>query len=394
MSQTMKGMQDTRSHRLVTARVGTVHRVRSIANKELLHIVRDGRTFFMVFIAPAFTLVMLSYLFSWDIERFALGVFDGDRSSLSRQYVAALTEDGTITLQEDVASKDRADELLATDRVQGILVVPPGLMEQVNEGQAGEIQIILDGTNPGLAAQMLAHIRGRTERFAAALSALPDEALAQLAPIETRTRVWYNPNLKVLDSMVPGLIAVVMCMPAFSIATSLAREKELGTMEGLYATPVGGADLLIGKLIAYLSCGLASVVPVVLVATLWFGVPFRGSFVLFLLLTADFLLGVMCLSLLLANFMSSQQAAMVLMFLVLFIPSMFLSGLIDPVDRTSIGAQLQANFLPTTHYIAICRGVFLKGVGMTALWRPALMLATMGTAYLALTIKLFKKKLR
>ena len=390
----MKGKKNTRSDRWVTAGGGTLHRVRSIANKELLHIVRDGRTFFMVFIAPAFTLVMLSYLFSWDIERFALGVFDGDRSSLSRQYVAALTEDGTITLQEDVASKDRADELLATDHVQGVLVVPPGLIEQVNEGQAGEIQIILDGTNPGLAAQMLAHIRGRTERFAAALSALPEEALAQLAPIDTRTRVWYNPNLKVLDSMVPGLIAVVMCMPAFSIATSLTREKELGTMEGLYATPVGGGDLLIGKLTAYLSCGLASVVPVVMVATLWFGVPFRGSFVLFLLLTADFLLGMMCLSLFLANFLSSQQAAMVLMFLVLFIPSMFLSGLIDPVDRTSIGAQLQANFLPTTHYIAICRGIFLKGVGIRALWRPALMLATTGMAYLVLTIKLFKKKLR
>jgi len=390
----MKGKKNTRSDRWVTAGGGTLHRVRSIATKELLHIVRDGRTFFMVFIAPAFTLVMLSYLFSWDIERFALGVFDGDRSSLSRQYVAALTEDGTITLQEDVASNDRVDELLATDRVQGVLVVPPGLMDQVSEGQAGEIQIILDGTNPGLAAQMLAHIRGRTERFAAALSALPEEALARLAPIDIRTRVWYNPNLKVLDSMVPGLIAVVMCMPAFSIATSLAREKELGSMEGLYATPVGGGDLLIGKLIAYLLCGLASVVPVVVVATLWFGVPLRGSFVLFLLLTADFLLGVLCLSLFLANFLSSQQAAMVVMFLVLFIPSMFLSGLIDPVDRTSIGAQLQANFLPTTHYIAICRGVFLKGVGIRALWRPALMLATMGTAYLALTIKLFKKKMR
>ena len=347
----------------------------------------------MVFIAPAFTLLMLSYLFSWDVERFSLGVLDADKSSLSRQYVASLTEDGTISVQEGVSSSDRMDELLATDRVQGVLVLPPGLMEQVSEGQDGEIQIILDGTNPGTAAQMLAHIRGRTERFAARLSALPDEALAHLAPIETRTRVWYNPNLRALDSMVPGLIAVVMCMPAFSIATSLAREKELGTMEGLYATPVGGGDLLAGKVMAYLLCGLASVVPVVMVATLWFGVPMRGSFVLFLLLTADFLLGVLCLSLFLANFLSSQQAAMVVMFLVLFIPSMFLSGLIDPVDRTSLGAQVQASLLPTTHYIVICRGVFLKGVGLRALSGPALALAAMGTVYLALTVKLFKKNL-
>jgi ABC-2 type transport system permease protein len=129
-----------------------------------------------------------------------------------------------------------------------------------------------------------------------------------------------------------------------------------------------------------------------LVATLWFGVPFRGSILLFLLLTADFLLGALCLSLFLANFLSSQQAAMVVLFLVLFIPSMFLSGLIDPVDRTSLTAQLQANFLPTTHYITISRGVFLKGVGLRALWPPAVILAAMGMGYLLLTVRLFKKR--
>jgi len=370
-----------------------LRRIRSIAAKEMLHILRDGRTFFMVFIAPAFTLVMLSYLFSWDVERFTLGVFDRDRSSLSRSYIAALTEDGTIVLEEDIASKDRVDELLTTDRVKAVLVVPPGLMERVAKGETGQIQIILDGTTPGTASQLLAQIGGRTTRFAASMSSLPEETLAQLVPIDTRTRVWYNPNLSALHSMVPGLIAVVMCMPAFAIATSLTREKELGTMEGLYATPVGGTDLLIGKLAAYLSCGVVAAVPVVLVATMWFGVPLRGNSALFLLLTADFMLGVLGLSLFLANFLSRQQAAMVVMFLVLFVPSMFLSGLIDPVDRTSFGAQLQANFLPTTHYITISRGIFLKGVGLTALWTPTLALATMGVAYLLITIKLFKKRL-
>ena len=115
-----------------------LHRVRSITNKELLHIVRDGRTFFMVFIAPAFTLVMLSYLFSWDVEHFTLGVLDQDRSSLSRQYIAALTEDGTITLREDISNRERVDDLLSAGLVQGVVVLPPGLMEQVGSGQPGK----------------------------------------------------------------------------------------------------------------------------------------------------------------------------------------------------------------------------------------------------------------
>jgi ABC-2 type transport system permease protein len=347
----------------------------------------------MVFISPAFTLVMLSYLFTWDVQHFSLGIFDQDRSSLSRQYVAALTEDGTITFDEEVNSSDRVDELLVTGRVQGVLVLPPGLMERVNGGETGEIQAILDGTKPGTVSQMLGYLQGRTERFGATLSPLPEDAWALYSPLDIRTRVWYNANLSALHSMVPGLIAVVMCMPAFSIATSLAREKELGTMEGLYATPVGGTDLLLGKLAAYLGCGVVSVLPALVVATLWFGVPFRGNILLFLLVTADFLLAVMCLSLLLASFLSSQQAAMVVMFLVLFVPSMFLSGLIDPVDRTSFSARLQANFLPPTHYVTMARGIFLKGVGLGALWPQALILGVMGVGYLLVTIKLFRKKL-
>jgi len=376
----------------VTAMTETLHRAWSIGRKEMLHILRDGRTFFMVFISPAFTLMMLSYLFTWDVEHFTLGIFDRDRSSLSRQYISALTEDGTISLSEDISSSDRMDELLLTGRVQGVVVVPPGLMERLSAGETGEIQVILDGTNPSTVSQMLGQLRGRTEGFAAGPASVSEEVQAQLMPIETRRRVWYNANLRALHSMVPGLIAVVMCMPAFSIATSLTREKEVGTMEGLFATPLGSADLLLGKLAAYLLCGVVSAVPVMLVATVWFGVPFRGSIPLFLLLTADFLLGTLCLSLFLANFLSSQQAAMVVLFLVLFIPSMFLSGLIDPVDRTSLTAQLQANFLPTTHYITVSRGVFLKGVGLRALWPPAAILATMGMGYLLLTVRLFKKR--
>jgi ABC-2 type transport system permease protein len=377
----------------VTSVGAGMRRARAIAGKELLHIVRDGRTLFMVFISPAFTLVMLSYLFTWDVQHFNLGVLDQDKSSLSRQYVAALTEDQTVRLWEDIADQDRAEQLLLSDRAQGVLVVPPGLMDQVSGGEGGTVQLILDGTSPGTASQMLAEVQGRTERFVASAFPVPEEAQAAMAPIEIRTRVLYNANLRALHSMLPGLIAVVMCMPAFSIATALTREKEIGTLEGLFATPVGGADLLLGKLVAYLSCGLVSVLPVVAVATLWFGVPFRGSLVLFLMLTADFLLGVLCLSLLLASFVSTQQAAMVVLFLVLFVPSMFLSGLIDPVDTTSLSAQVQANFLPTTHFVTISRAIFLKGVGLTALWPSALILASMGATYLLLTVKLFKKRL-
>jgi ABC-2 type transport system permease protein len=389
----MKSNQESRWERRTTALSRTLRRARSIARKELLHIVRDKRTLFMVFVSPAFTLMMLSYLFTWDVENFTLGILDQDRSSLSRHYVSSLTEDGFFDARERVQSYAEADQLLLRGRVQGVLVIPPSLMERVSRGESAEVQVILDGTNPSAARQMLRLLEGQTAAIAGRLSAQGEELERQLTPVEVRTRVWYNPNLKSLQSMVPGLIGVVMLMPAFSVATSLTREKEMGTLEGLLATPVRGTEVVLGKLAAYLGCGLMSVVPVIMVATLWFGIPFRGSILLYVALTADFLLAAICLSLLLANFLSSQQAAMVVLFLLLFIPSIFLSGLIDPVDRTSIIARLMANVLPTTHYVVISRGVFLKGVGCEALWLSAALLAGMGLGSLLLGARFFKEKL-
>jgi len=347
----------------------------------------------MVFVSPAFTLMMLSYLFTWDVENFSLGIFDQDRTSLSRRYVSSLTEDGFFDARERVHSYEEVDQLLLRGRVQGVLVIPPSLMERVSRGESAEVQVVLDGTNPSAARQMLRLLEGQTAAIASRLSGQGEELDRQIMAIEVRTRVWYNPNLKSLQSMVPGLIGVVMLMPAFSVATSLTREKEMGTLEGLLATPVRGREVVLGKLAAYLGCGLVSVVPVIVVATLWFDVPFRGSMLLYLALTVDFLLAAICLSLLLANFLSSQQAAMVVLFLLLFIPSIFLSGLIDPVDRTSVAAQVMANVLPTTHYVVISRGVFLKGVGSEALWWPAAFLAGMGLGSLLLGARFFKEKL-
>lgn len=371
----------------------TVRRIISVTRKEFLHILRDARTFFLVFISPAFMLVMLSQLFTFDVDQFRLAVWDQDQTPLSRQYIAALTENDTIDLRRYLSTREELDRALLGEGVHGVLVIPPGLMEQVNRDQAGTLQVVVDGTSPSVAAQMLWQLAGRTEAFISTLSPLLEELEAQLVPIDIRTRVWYNPNLRALHSMVPGLIAVVMCMPAFSLATSLTREKEMGTLEGLIATPIRGTELMLGKLLTYMVCGLISVVLVVLVATLWFRVPFEGNFALFLLLTADFLLGVLGLSLLMSSFVASQQAATVVLFLVLFIPSIFLSGLIDPVDRTSWSAQVQAYVLPTSHYITIARGIFLKGVGLRALWPSAMAPAAMGLGSLALVVKLFSKKL-
>ncbi len=193
--------------------------------------------------------------------------------------------------------------------------------------------------------------------------------------------------------MVPALAAIVLSMPALALALALAREKESGSFEGLIATPVRGAEYLVGKLVAYLSCGLMGVGLVWLVAVIYFRVPFRGTFAVYLLLAADFLLAGMGFSLFIANFTRTQQTAMLLVLMIFFAPSFFIAGLIAPVETRSLASRLIAYSLPTTHFIAISRGVFLKGLGLADLGFPPIALLTMGVGGLVLSLLLFRKSL-
>jgi len=274
-----------------------------------------------------------------------------------------------------------------------VIVIPPGFMGDLQARRPVAVQALIDGTNPNVGAQALTHLSTRTQAFGTRHLSGASSALSSSPPIDLRTQVRYNPTLKALYSMVPGLIAVVMNTPGFAIATSLTREREMGTLEGLVVTPLRNSEFLIGKFLPYAVSGLLSAVLTAAVAIFWFQVPFRGSFMLFLLLSLVFLLSSLWLSLLIANFLRSQQSASVAVFLVFFLPSFFLAGLLRPIDRTSLTAQIEALLIPTTHYIAINRGLFLKGVGLLELWRPILTLFAIGITALVLSIASFKRKL-
>jgi len=361
--------------------------------KEIAHIARAPQTLFQVTLQPAIMLVTLAYMFTLDIERFPLAVLDQDHTALSREYTAALTSDGTFQLLQRPDNVQEADALLVRGQVRAVVIIPAGFMDDLLARRPVEVQALIDGTNPNVGRQALAQLNGRTQAFGARY--LPSGLLPTVAgqPVDVRTRVWYNPTLKVLYSMVPGLIAIVMNTPSFAIAASLAREREMGTLEGLIVTPLRNSEFLVGKFLPYAASGLLGAIFTFTIAVFWFRVPFRGNFFLYLLLSAVFLLGNLWLSLLVANFLNSQQAASVAMFLVFFLPSFFLAGLLRPVDRSSLTARVEAFVLPTTHYITISRGVFLKGVGLADLWRPALTLCGIGMTAFTLSIALFRRKL-
>lgn len=364
-------------------------RLLAIARKEFHHVTRDPRTLFLVTVAPALALFLLAQVFSRDVERFNLVVLDQDRTDLSRRYVEDVIGDGTFRLVANAASLEEIDDWLQTGQANLALVIPRGTAAKLEARELAPAQVIVDGVDAVAGSQAIGQLQGRTAAFG--LTLLPVAKRLPPGTIDLRRLAWYNPSLKSVYGMVPGLFAVVLAVPALALALSLAREKEMGSFEGLVATPIRGLEYLIGKMLAYAALGLASTIPVVLVAALVYRVPFHGSPIVLALMVLCYYAASFGIGLVVAGLVKSQQTAMMIMILLFFVPSFFLAGLTTPVNAGSGVSYTVSQLLPATHFIKICRGVFLKGLGFAGLTAPAMSLLMIGSLSLTVGVARFRK---
>ncbi len=365
----------------------SIKRLLSVLTKEYRHILREPRTLWMVFLSPAFVLIALSLIFTSGTTSVELVLWDQDRTSLSRQLISTLAGDDDFSL-ERVSDYDSIEASLTTHRVDAAVVIPPGFADAVRSGETATIQIILDGVDASVAGESRASLLGHASDFGAEVSS---RYLVPPPPVRIQAQSAYLPTSADRDSMVSGLIPVVFSLPVIAAALALAREREKGTLEALVATPVRGLEYLGGKIVAYVTASLVGLIPVWLTASVLFDVPFRGNPLLLLLLTADFLMASVGLATVIGNLVRSQQAATVLSLFVFFVPAFFLSGLVDPIDTTDVIGTVVSYSMPSTHFVTICRGIFLKGTSLIQLWRSALMLVGLSALWMGLGAITFRK---
>jgi len=364
-------------------------RLLSMMRKEFHHITRDVRTLFLVTMAPALALFLLAQVFSQDVDHFDLAVLDQDRTDLSRRYVEDVISDGAFHRVANATTLEEIDDRLQTGEAHLALVIPRGTAAKLQARELAPVQVIVDGVDAVAGSQAIGQLQGRTAAFGFSLVPITKE----LPPgtIDVRMQAWYNPSLKSVNGMVPGLFAVVLAVPALALALSLAREKEMGSFEGLVATPIRGLEYLVGKVLAYGALGLVSTLPVVLVATMVYRVPFHGDPFVLAVLVLCYYAASFGMGLVVAGLVRSQQTAMMIMILIFFVPSFFLAGLTEPVDASSGASYVVSQLLPATHFITICRGVFLKGLGLGELASSTSPLVTMGVVSLTVGVARFKK---
>lgn len=375
----------------------------AILLKEFSHIRRDRGTIFFAFLVPALQLTIFGYAIDVTIEHIPLVVMDLDGHQESRRLVEALEASRTFRISERVTDADAFQRALTSGRAKAGVLIPARYTERLLRREQAQVQVLIDGSDSQVATTALTTVNllalqlsiGKARAMGEMLQVGParDERGEFVPPIEARARLLFNPNLESSHFFVPGLIAIIMQLVlVFLTSFSIVKEREHGTLEQLFVTPVGRAGLMFGKLVPYALMAFGELLVVLTLMTAVFGVPINGSLTLLLALSWIFIVTALGLGLLLSTLAKTQLQAMQFSFLVM-LPSVLLSGFMFPRSEMPRVLYWIGFALPVTYFIEILRGVILRAADVVDLVPHVIGLAIVGAAILSASILRFRKQL-
>jgi ABC-2 type transport system permease protein len=356
-------------------------RAAQIVRKEFIQIRRDRGLLRMVVLAPLLQLVIYGYVVATDIRELPLTVFDQSASAESRRLVDRFVASGYFELDEQVSSLKDAERRLNEGRSVVALVIPVDYARDIRAGVVAKVQVLVDGTNSNTASFALSYAGGiiaaeNSDRLEQNIHA---RGLRRFdVGIREETRVWFNPSLRAINYMVPGIICVLLMeMMVPLTAFSLVRERERGTIEQLMVTPLRAGEVLVGKTIPYVLIGILDAVLILAAGTLWFDVPLPRNVLALLAATLLFVVVALSLGILIASLVrTQQQAALTAQFAL--VPNILLSGFMFPISSMPEAMQWVTTVLPMRYFLVIVRGIMMKGLGLIDLWDQILPLAALG----------------
>jgi ABC-2 type transport system permease protein len=363
-----------------------------MAWKETLHVRRDPRTLYLALGMPVIMLLLFGYGLSFDLDRIPLAVADRDRTEASRALVdAVVASRELVRVGGDVAPED-ADRLFRRDEALALLVVPEGYGRDVAKGLRTRVQLVVDGADAVSANQVLAKVdalvRAETRRLAGPAAA------AQPPPLRVAVRTLYNPAERSALFMVPGLAAYLLAISAVLLtALTISAEWERGSMEQLFASPVGRLEIVIGKLLPYLVLGMVELQLVVAFGAVAFDVPMRGNPAIVFAIGFFFLVGMLGQGLFISVVAKNQLVATQAGALSALLPSLLLSGMVFPVENMPLPLQLLSRIVPARYLVHALRGVLLKGNGLDVLWPDLVAQVVFAAAILGLSTLRFQRRL-
>lgn len=374
-----------------------LRRARAMARNEFLHIFRDPRSLMMALAIPLIMLLLFGYALSLDVDRVPTMVYDASRSPESRDLIASLRGSRFFDVVDVVSSYSPIERAVDRGTVMMAVVIPADFSRKILRGEAADVQVLVDGSDSNTASLAIGYAQGAITGYGARMQASYADAHGAgplHPPVALESRVWYNSDLKSRNFIVPGLIAVILqVIAALLTSLTIAREWELGNMELLLSTPLRPTELVLGKMAAFFVIGATDAVIAVLLSRIAFGVPLRGSLVLLAVGVCIFLFGSLCWGLLVSALARTQMLAYQMGMLTSFLPSFLLSGFIYPIENMPSAISVVSYIVPSRYFIAILKGIFLKGIGLEILWPQLLLLFVYAGVVFAVTSKRLAQKL-
>ena len=374
-----------------------LRRLWAIARKEALHIRRDPRSLGLAVGVPLLMLLAFGYALTLDVDRVPFVVWDQSGTAQSREFVARFTGTPYFAFQGSIESYPQLERAIDTRTAMLALVIPSGFGRDLDAGRTAPVQAIVDGSDSNTAGIVLGYTQAIALAFNRQLTLDQIRRRTGLAPgtgLDLRTRVWFNPDLASRNFIVPGILAVIMgLISALLTSLTIAREWETGTMEQLISTPVRPPELILGKLIPYLGIGLVDLVIAVSMAVFLFEVPLRGSVPLLFGVGTVFIVATLAQGILISTITRQQLLASQVAMIATFVPAFLLSGFAFAIANMPVVVRGITYIVPARYFVALVKGIFLRGTGVTVLWGDALCLLGFAALMLVAAIARTRKQL-
>jgi ABC-2 type transport system permease protein len=371
-----------------------LRRLRLMVWKEFLELSRDRLLLPLVFVMPVVQLIMFGYVVSSDVRDIPTAVVDYDLTPASKAVVDAFANSGYFKIVARPAAEHDVRSLMDGNVAQAALVIPRGFADNVLAREPAPVEVIVDGseskTSQVAQGYAVSILRDASTKL---VKPPPGVQRPRLPRFDVRVRVLFNPSLRSVDTMVPGLIAFILLLSTTMLMSlAVVRERERGQLEQMFVTPIGRAEYLLGKILPYLLTATVQIAVIFSVGTLWFGVPFRGSILVIAVGAALFAITSIGQGLIISTFSRTRfQAQQAVIFVAL--PSFLLSGFVFPLESMPRPIYLITYAIPMRYFLVVLRSNFMKGSGFAALAPQLAAMAAFSVAIFGFALLRFQKKI-
>ena len=357
---------------------------KAILVKEFRHIFRDVRTLILIFTMPIVLVILFGYTIKNEIVDTEIAILDYSKDSYSKLFIEKMTSSTYFKINTVLDAEDKIEEAFQQGLIQMAIVIPRNFEENIIRRKEVDIQMIVDASNINIATTLESY----TKQIAAAFQKEINSENATIQPFDISVKMQYNPSLASAYMFIPGNIALIMIIVT-SLMTSitLSREKETGSWRMLAITPVKQLTMVVAKIIPYMLISLICTIIVILLGIFMFKMPMEGSIALLTLVCILFMFTACALGILISVYTQSQQVAMILCMLGLFLPALLLSGFIFPIENMPYVIQILSHIIPTKWFIIALKDIMIKGAGLVTVWLPVSILSGMTVTLIALSVK-------